>query len=414
MNTDCCAEHNNPGLLSVEQATIKIRDAIKPLTDQIEVAIQDSLGQVLACDVCSAIDIPTASNSAMDGYALKYEDIQPDCALTVTGTAFAGHPFSGKVEAGQSVRIMTGAVIPDGADCVIMQEQITREQDQITISGQHEPDENIRKAGEDVVAGQTVITKGTLITPSHVALIATLGVAKVNVFRKIRVAFFSTGDELQSLGTDLSLGQIYDSNRYALTALLQSPRIEMIDLGIIPDDKALIEGAFLKAANTADLVLTSGGVSVGDADYVKEILDKLGKINFWRIAMKPGKPLAFGFINDCTFFGLPGNPVSSIVTFYQFVIPALRKLSGQAGHPVHHFKAPVVCDLKKAPGRAEFQRGFLHQNDLGQTVVDTTGKQGSHLMTSMAQANCFIVLAKDSDGAKAGDLVDVQPLYGLF
>jgi molybdopterin molybdotransferase len=309
---------------------------------------------------------------------------------------------------------MTGAVIPDGADTVIMQEQISREGDSIIVNPGHHKGDHVRCIGEDMRIGQTILQRGKLITPAELGLLASLGLAEVMVMRKIRVAFFSTGDELKSVGEALQEGQIYDSNRYTLYGMLNRLGVDIIDMGVIKDRREDVRQAFSDAAEIADAVLTSGGVSVGDADYVKETLEELGQVNFWRVAMKPGKPLAVGKINQAAFFGVPGNPVSAMATFYQFVQPALQKLMGMDTPFKTLLKVPCLSPLKKARGRLEYQRGVLDYNEEGELVVKTTGVQGSHILTSMSRANCFIILDADCSGIAVGDKVTVQPFAGII
>ena len=412
---DCCADPSQK-LLSVEQGRQRILNAVTAISSHEQLHLRAALNRVLAEPVVSAIDVPPFTNSAMDGYAIRYEDCTgaSACSLAVTGTSFAGAPFDGEVKAGQCVRIMTGAVMPAGTDTVLMQETVEREGEQIrfdpanTKAGQH-----VRHAGEDTRAGQTVLEPGKLLGPAELGLLASVGVGEIRVYRKLRVAFFSTGDELTSIGMPLQNGQIYDSNRYSLHGLLSHAGVDFHDLGVIPDRREAVRDAFRQAAAMADLVLTSGGVSVGEADFVTETLEELGEINFWRMAMKPGKPLAFGKLGDAVFFGLPGNPVSAIVTFYQFVLPAIRRMSGGQPPDPLVFEARCANPLKKAPGRMEFQRGILQRSANGSWEVSTTGLQGSHVLRSMSLANCFILLPAESSGAAEGDTVLVQPFSDL-
>jgi molybdopterin molybdotransferase len=308
---------------------------------------------------------------------------------------------------------MTGAMMPKNCDTVVMQEQVEADGDQITIYGQHQTGQNVRLAGEDIEQGDRLLETGHRITPADLGLIASLGVSEVTIKRRLKVAFFSTGDELKSIGEVLEPGDIYDSNRYTLFGMLTRLNVDVIDMGVIPDDKAALEIAFQTAAAQADVVITSGGVSVGDADYVKDMLDKLGQVNFWKIAMKPGRPLAFGTLGDTLFFGLPGNPVSVMVTFYQFVQPALKTLAGEQQVLPSTIQVRTDTDIRKRPGRFEFQRGILRTDEHGQLVVSTTGQQGSGILRSMSTANCFILLDEACDGIKAGSLVSVQTFAGL-
>jgi molybdopterin molybdotransferase len=353
----------------------------------------------------------------MDGYAVRFTDLKGDGEVTlkVAGTSFAGVPFQGAMKVGECVRIMTGGVVPGGADTIVMQEHVKAGKDRVTIGGSHRQGQHLRKAGEDLAAGQVALKRGITLRPADIGLISSLGVGEVTVYRKLRVAFFSTGDELVSIGAQPKEGQIFDSNRYTLHGMLTRLNCEVLDMGVVRDDPALLEKAFKDAAAAADVVITSGGVSVGEADFVKDLLDKLGEVVFWKIAMKPGRPLAYGKIGTAHFFGLPGNPVSVMVTFYQFVRDALLKLSGLDPVPsVPVFKVPCTSSLKKAPGRTEFQRGILTQDSAGNWTVRVTGEQGSGILRSMSEANCFIILPTEQGNVTPGNLVDVQVLEGII
>lgn len=408
--------HNKPSLLSIAEAEELIRAQLKPVTGFAQLNLHAALGRVLAEDILSPVDVPNYANSAMDGYALNSNASALDSAtkLQVIGTALAGHPYTGHVAAGQCVRIMTGAKLPDGADTVVMQEQTQREGEAIYLNGKLCQGEHVRHPGEDIRQGQTVLPQGRLLTPADLGLLASLGVAEVKVRRRLRVAFFSTGDELRSLGEPLEEGQIYDSNRYTLHGMLQRLGIEIIDMGVIQDRREDITKAFNQGAAMADVLITSGGVSVGDADYVKETLASLGQVNFWKIAMKPGKPLAFGQLGNTAFFGLPGNPVSSMATFYQLVQPALQIMQGQTVSPALRLQVPCTTALKKTLGRVDYQRGILEHGTDGQLSVRSTGPQGSHILSSMSLANCFIILPAASNNIEAGSIVEVQPFAGLI
>lgn len=407
---DDCAPAGQP-LLSVEQGRRRILDAVAVTDGVEEVGLYEAHGRILAQDVVSAIDVPPFDNSAMDGYALRTADRGPDGdRLAVVGRSFAGAPFDGELQSGQCVRIMTGAVMPAGADAVVMQEQVRREGDAIALTGDWPAvGEHVRYAGEDTHRGDTILAAGTRLGAAEVGLLAATGVAAVHVRRRLHAAFFSTGDELSGVGAPLQPGQIYDSNRYTLHALLSQAGLVCHDLGVIADDREAVRDAFRRAAGIADLVITSGGVSVGEADYVTETLGELGEIGFWRMAMKPGKPLAFGRLQRAHFFGLPGNPVSVMATFYQFVLPAVRKMQGETPRPPLVIPVKTGGPLRKAPGRAEFQRGILEKDSQGEWRVTSTGGQGSHLLTSMSRANCFILLPAENAGVEAGETVDVQP-----
>ena len=410
------AETSAPStFLPLDEALERIRAGLSPVEGYQQLALRDALGRVLAEDVLSPIDVPAYTNSAMDGYAVRADDLAADgeTRLTVAGTAFAGQPYDAAVQAGQAVRIMTGAMLPEGADTVVMQEDAERDGDELTLRPGHKPGQHVRHAGEDIAAGGTALAAGKRLRPSEIGLLASLGVPEVRVRRRLRVAFFSTGDELRSIGEPLEAGQIYDSNRYTLHGMLTRLGVEQLDMGVIPDRREAVEDAFKQAAAVADVVITSGGVSVGEADYVKETLDSLGEVGFWKIAMKPGKPLAFGRVADAVFFGLPGNPVSAMATFYQVVQPALRHMLGEKEVLPVRLQARCVEGFKKRPGRQDFQRGVLRHDEGGQLVVTSTGAQGSHVLSSMSRANCFIVLSADSGNVEAGELVEVQPFEGL-
>lgn len=406
----------DPNSMPVDKAREHIRAYLKPLSATERVNIRAALGRVLAEYVMSPVNVPQHDNSAMDGYAVRFEDLKADgdTTLKVLGTAFAGKPFEGNVARGQAVRIMTGAVIPSGADSVVQQERAKASGDSVSVMPLPKKGTNTRSAGEDLRAGAVALKKGQPMRPAEVGMLASLGIGEIAVYRKLRVAFFSTGDELVAIGTPLGPGQIYDSNRYTIHGLLTRLGCDVLDMGVIRDTPEEVERAFASAASSADVVITSGGVSVGEADYVKPILDRLGQVLFWKIAMKPGRPLAYGKIGDAHFFGLPGNPVAVMVTFYQFVRDALLHLQGQTTTiPLPTQKVICTSPLKKAPGRTEFQRGILSQGADGQWTVRATGDQGSGILSSMSQANCFIILPTDQGNVPPGTLVDVQLLEGL-
>ena len=409
-----CADDYDPNSMPVDKARALIARFLTPVTATERVHVRAALGRVLAQDVISPINVPAHDNSAMDGYAVRFADLKADGAngevtLRVAGSSFAGKPFTGKMQSGEAVRIMTGAVMPPEADTIVMQEHAKAQDSAITIGGGHRKNQHLRHAGEDLATGQVALKRGLPLRPAEVGLISSLGIGEVTVFRKLRVAFFSTGDELVSIGSVPGEGQIFDSNRYTIHGMLTRLNCEVIDMGVVRDDPALIEAAFATAAANADVVITSGGVSVGEADFVKDMLNKLGEVLFWKIAMKPGRPLAYGKIGGAHFFGLPGNPVSVMVTFYQFVRDALLKLSGQDPlPPLPTFKVPCTSALKKAPGRTEFQRGILSQDASGAWSVRVTGEQGSGILRSMSEANCFIILPTDQGNVVPGVMVDVQ------
>ena len=411
-----CADDYDPNSMPVDKARAFIHQFLEPLSSTLRVPIRSALGRVLATDVVSPVDVPAHRNSAMDGWAMRGADLKADAETTLTeiGAAFAGRPFAGNVGPGQCVRIMTGGVVPEGADTVVMQERAQADGKSVTFAAGQKTGQNVREAGEDLKRGDVALAKGRLVRPAELGLLASLGVGEVSVFRPLRVAFFSTGDELKSIGSVLGEGEIYDSNRYTIHGMLTRLGCDVLDLGVVQDDPALLERAFREAAANADVVITSGGVSVGEADFVKGMLGKLGEVVFWKIAMKPGRPLAYGKIAGAHFFGLPGNPVSVMVTFYQFVRDALLRLQGMNPVPLlPTFPAPCTARLKKAPGRTEFQRGVLSRAADGTLAVRPTGEQGSGILKSMSEANCFIILGDAVGNVEPGTVVEVQFLEGL-
>lgn len=406
---DHCA---TPELMSFEEALQLIQTQIAP-TQHIEIIpLAQALDSILANDLIAPIDVPAANNSAMDGYALAW--IEGQKTYQLVGEALAGHAFSGQLNPGEAIRITTGGIIPAGADRVVMQENVSRMQNTIELNIHCKLNDNIRFAGEDITQGKIILTKGTRLSPLHIGLLASLGINKISVFAKIRIAVLSTGDELLQPGEPFALGKIYDSNRVMLMALLQRLPVEIIDLGCQPDDPDLIRKTFLQAIDIADLVISSGGVSVGDADYTKDILLELGDINFYKIAMKPGKPLAFGkFRNShCCFFGLPGNPVSSAVTYHQLVLPGLRQLSGEIFSPNIKLTATTNEILKKQPGRKDFQRGILQTQD-NTLTISASGLQSSAILSGMVQANAYIILEQERGKVEKGETIDVM-LFDRF
>lgn len=406
----------DPESFSVERARQLVLELVEPIEGSERLSVRNALGRVLAEDILATANVPGHDNSAMDGYAVRFTDlsIEADSALTPVGTAFAGRPFAGRLEAGQCVRIMTGGVIPDGADTVVIQEMVRDSGGRIVIPPKQRRGQHVRRAGEDLRIGMPAIRAGKIIRPADLGLIASLGVAEVNVRRRLRVAFFSTGDELRSVGTPLKEGEVYDSNRYTLYGMLDRLGCEAIDLGVVRDRPAEVEAAFRRAAAEADAILTSGGVSVGEADFVRGTMAKLGEVAFWQIAMRPGRPMAFGRIGSAWLFGLPGNPVAVMVTFHAFVRDALLKMMGVSPvAPLPQFRVPCATPLKKRPGRSEFQRGILFREG-GIWKVRATGSQGSGVLRSMSEANCIIVVEHDRGNVEPGEAVDVQPFEGLI
>jgi molybdopterin molybdotransferase len=411
---DACSQESRP-LLSIDDALDRIKAAVSSVPSTEKVALKDALGRVLAEPVYSPINIPHDRNAAMDGYAFASRDRADGQAFTLAlaGTSWAGRPFQGQLQPGQCIRIFTGAVVPEQADSVIMQEQVQAQGQTIHFPADTRVRQNIRQIGEDVKQGACLIAEPKKLTAVDLGLLASAGIGEVTVKRRLKIAYFSTGDELTSLGLPLQPGKIYDSNRAMLGGLLSDPSYSVTDLGVIPDNKQLLEDSFIKASKNYDAVITTGGASVGEADYVKEILQNSGEVNFWKLAIKPGKPLAFGKIGQCYFFGLPGNPVAVVVTFQQIVAPALRQLSGARFVKPLRFTATCTSALKKAPGRQEFQRGILSQDEQGEFFVASAGQQGSNILSSMSQSGCYIVLPEECKGVQAGERVTVEP-FSLF
>ena len=402
----CC---DAPGLMPIEEAMDKMLSRIKPIQTTLSLPIANALGYVLAEDVLSPIDVPPFDNSAMDGYAIRRQDLETSKVLPLAGKSFAGQPFEGDWPQGTCIRIMTGAKIPEGSDAVIMQENTDVTESGILFKqAEIKPQNNIRPIGDDIKQNDLVLAQGVRLTPRDIPMIASLGISHVTVVRKPKVAFFSTGDELKPVGENLSEGQIYDSNRYGIKPLIENFGCEAVDLGIIPDCPETLKSTFEQAQMLADVVVTSGGVSVGEADYTKDILEELGEIGFWKLAIKPGKPFAFGKLSTAWFCGLPGNPVSAIMTMYVLVQPMLAKLAGHT-----QWKAPesipatTKTAFKKVPGRTDYQRGIYSIQD-GQFVVETTGNQSSGAFRSMSLANCFVVLERERGRVEIGETVNIQ------
>lgn len=411
-----CADDHDPAALPPEQALERILTEVRAIDGSEQLALRSALGRILAKDIQAPMNVPNHTNAAMDGYAIRGADLplKGTRALKVLGTAWAGRPFQGEVKPEGCVRIMTGAVMPQGTDTVLMQEHVERlDEHLIRVGPAHKSGQNVRPASEDIALGETVLRAGRRITPADLGLLASLGIGEVSVRRRLRVAFFSTGDELVSIGELLSVGAIYDSNRYTLYGMLNRLGADMLDLGVVRDIAEDLQVAFREATACADVLITSGGASVGEADLVMDTLNRVGQVKFWKVAMKPGRPLAFGRIGDAFYFGLPGNPVSVMATFYQFVQPALKQMMGETAIGPLTVKARCLTHLKKKPGRVEYQRGILEHANTGELVVRGTGPQGSAILSSMSQANCFIVLALETAQVAPGTMVDVQPFSEL-
>ena len=410
---DLCSHESKP-LLSVDIALERIKAAIHPVAGSEKVVLKNALGRVLSESVYSPINIPHDRNAAMDGYAFSSQDINHEQPFTLdlAGTSWAGRPFKGLLLPGQCIRIFTGAVLPSQADSVVMQEHALVKEQTIHFSANTRLRQNIREAGEDIKQGGLLCAYPKKLNAIDLGLLASAGIDELTVKRPVKIAFFSTGDELTTLGQPLASGKIYDSNRYLLSGLLTDACYSVTDFGVIADNKKMLEDSFISAAKIYDVIITTGGASVGDADYVKEILDRCGDVNFWKIAIKPGKPLAFGKIGSCYFLGLPGNPVAVIVTFQFIVAPALKQISGVPDLKRLQITATCTTSLKKSLGRQEYQRGILSQDKNGDFFVASSGKQGSNILSSMSRANCYIILPAECTNVQAGDKVKVELILG--
>ena len=413
----------DPTALRVDRAQAFIAQLVHPITGTEQLALRSALGRVLAQPVHSPIDVPSHDNSAMDGYALRGSEIEPDGSSewVVAGAGLAGHRFEGEVPAGHCVRITTGAVMPAGLDTVVPQEFTSVHEGRVRIAaGAVRAGDNRRLAGEDLARGGVALPQGRLITPSDLGLAASLGRAELPVLRRLRVAFFSTGDELRSVGEPLDAGCVYDSNRYTLWGMLSRLGfVELLDMGVVRDEPAALKEAFSSSAAVADAIITSGGVSVGEADHTKQVMAELGDVCFWRIAMRPGRPMAIGRIhngspNGTILFGLPGNPVAVMVTFYAFVRRALMQMAGIEGGELPMLRARCMTPLRKKPGRTEYQRSIVSRAADGAWEVRITGAQGSGILSSMSTANGIVVLGHDQPDVALGDEVEVWPFEGLI
>ncbi|AXN30547.1 bifunctional molybdopterin-guanine dinucleotide biosynthesis adaptor protein MobB/molybdopterin molybdotransferase MoeA [Vibrio coralliilyticus] len=410
--TSGCCDTLSPAFLSVSEGQDKILSSVQSLIDVETCAIEQSYGRVLAKDVNSPINVPQYTNSAMDGYAIRSDDLERE-QYTVVAEVLAGHAYDAPLHKGEAVKIMTGAPTPEGGDTVVMREQAQQTGNQVSFAGASiKTGQNVRQAGEDLPVDSVVFSQGKRLESPEMGMIASLGFAECRVFRRLKVAVFSTGDEVQAPGTEQAPNSIYDSNRFTLLGLLEKLGCEILDLGILEDNEQSMTQALQAASAQADAIITSGGVSVGDADFIKLALDKLGSIDFWRINMRPGRPLAFGQVNDKPFFGLPGNPVAVMVSFINFVDPALRKMQGEQGWQPLKVNAVALEDLRSRQGRTEFSRGVYEIDPQGQLTVRSTGKQGSGILRSMSEANCLIEVSPAIDTVKVGESVTIIPLQG--
>ncbi|OBT15497.1 molybdopterin molybdenumtransferase MoeA [Vibrio sp. UCD-FRSSP16_10] len=403
----CC---DAPGLMPIEEAMANILQNTHTVKETETLPLDKALGRVLASDILSPIHVPPFDNSAMDGYAVRIADLKVNATLPLAGQSFAGAPLQGQWPALSCIRIMTGAQIPQGCDAVIMQELVTVTGDGIVFDPANvKPNQNIRPVGDDIKTGQLVLSQGKRLTARDLPMLASLGVADIHVYRKPIVATFSTGDELKPVGVPLGAGEIYDSNRYGTIPLFEKFGCEVVDLGVIPDDPKLLVKAFEEAQSKADVVVTSGGVSVGEADFTKDILEQTGEIGFWKLAIKPGKPFAFGKLDHALFCGLPGNPVSAFMTAYILVQPLLAKMSGDTAWKAEPIiQAKTHSAFKKSPGRTDYQRGIYSINEKGEFEVETTGNQSSGAFRSMSLANCFVILERERGRVEVGETVQIQ------
>ncbi len=406
---------DSPGLAPLDQALETLLDMVQPLAGEEVVALAQACGRVLSQDVLSSMDVPPADNSAMDGYAIRAADLQHSDTLKLAGRSMAGHPFSGQLQPGECIRIMTGALLPAGADTVVMQENVDVVADTlIRFPPAVSAGDNVRRLGEDIAAGSRLFSAGRRLRAADVGLLASIGIAQVMVKPRIRVALLATGDELVEPGAALAPGQIYQSNSYTVAPVLARFGCEVVNLGIVADTAAALRSAFAQADREADVVMTTGGVSVGEADYTRDVLESLGRIDFWRLAIKPGKPFACGRLASSLFLGLPGNPVSALVTLHQLALPMLRRLDGEALQPPQRLPAVVTEALRKRPGRTDFQRGIWSLAEDGRVVVRPTGGQSSGVLSSLSQANCYIVLEQMRGDVQAGESVTIEPFDSLL
>ena len=409
-----CMDDFDPDSMDMQQARSLILEQVKVSQPTERLELAKSHGRILAEDMVASIDVPSFRNSAMDGYAFRYPDIQQSGTLTLAGSSLAGHPYTGDIRHGECIKIMTGAPVPDDLDTVVMQENTLVDNSRIIVSAVPAQGSNVRDKGSNIARGTLLLKKHTRLAAAELGLLASIGCEQVCVLQKIRVACFSTGDELVPVGGKPGAGMIYDSNRSMLIGLLQDSAIDVIDLGICRDQQQALIDVMAKCAE-ADLAISSGGVSVGDADFIKQVLADAGSINLWKIAMKPGRPLTHAVLHSGTqFFGLPGNPVSGMVTFHQFVLPAIDAMLGQAPRLQIEQRARLRTAIRKQPGRVELQRGILSVNEKGEWSVESTGLQDSHVLTSMHRANCYILLDLQSSGAEQDEFVQTLPFSNYW
>lgn len=408
-----CLSEYDPNAMTIDKAGDFISKFLDVRLKTEHVNTEDALNRILADDLISKINVPNYNNSAMDGFAFNLNSLKKNNKLKISSTILAGDLSKQNIKPGFAAQVMTGSKIPDGTDTVLPFELVDQKDDSIVINEIPAKGSNIRKLGEDIKKKGEVLKKGTFLRSAEVGLIASIGISKVKVFKKLRVAFFSTGDEVVKAGQPIKLGQVYDSNHFTIQSMLKRINVDFIDLGIIPDEKKLIEKTLKRAEKLSDAIITTGGVSVGKADYMKEILKKIGKVLFWKLSIKPGRPMAYGAFKNTPYFGLPGNPVAAMITFYQLVQPALKHLMGQIDYKLPPLlKAKCISPITKKPGRMEFQRGFYTIKN-GELSVKPNPHQGSAILSSMSKANCLIVLDIGQKSIKVNEYVNIQFMDGL-
>ena len=413
VNDPGCLSEYDPNAMTIDIARKYIHKFLEINLKTEYVKTEDALNRILSETIISKINVPNYNNSAMDGFAFNLKSLKEKNTLEVSTTILAGNLSKQKIKAGFAAQVMTGSKIPNGTDTVLPFELVKQENNSIVINELPKKRANIRKLGEDIKKNGEVLKQGTFLRPAEIGLIASIGISKIKVFKKLKVSFFSTGDEVVKAGQPIKSGQVYDSNHYTIQSMLKRINIDCIDLGIIPDNKKLIEKTLKKATKLSDAIITTGGVSVGKADYMKDILKKIGRVLFWKLSIKPGRPMAYGVFQTTPYFGLPGNPVAAMITFYQLVQPALKHLMGHVDYkPPPLIKAKCRKPVSKKPGRMEFQRGLLTIKNEG-LFVEPTPHQGSAVLSSMSKANCLIVLDMDQGSIKVDEYVNIQLMEGL-
>ena len=406
--------------LTATEAKETILNHTSVLKRVLTVPFENSLGSICAENIVSSINVPNHKNSAMDGYAINLKSARdrqttaslwnraPD-KIKIIGTATAGSPYLGEPDLLAAVQVMTGAVIPPGYDTVVINEDVSIRRGHIDIKEFPIKGSNVRNAGEDLKRGEICVHQNKKLTAADVGLLASIGTANIKIYDKPKVTIFSTGDEVKNPSENLSFGQIYDSNRYTLAGMLQKMGMEIIDIGIIPDDPLILKKTLKEASLHSDVLITTGGVSVGARDHIRKVLREIGTILFWKIKIKPGRPFTFGNINNCLYFGLPGNPVSAMITFSQFVSPSLSKLSGGIPKNAFLIKAKAVTQIRKIAGRTEYQRGFYQTKKDEIVWVKPENNQGSGVLNSMSRANCIIHLPDEQGTIEKGQFVMIEP-----